>query len=534
MIEVRLYIQSGEVAYEVPLNGDRLTIGRGDAVTHTINDAGLSRQHASIYRQAEIVWIVDENSTNGSFVNERQVEPTGTRLVDGDLISIGDHTTITVKLNNPAPQRVSRHVLANIVQQSAAQARPIKSHSGSSFGMWPLIAAGAALLIIVLAVVGIIATRALKGKDAESSQEVSAQQSDLASNAEDEAGDEYVEDEVVLPEAMTTVEESADAETSAATGTSAAGEAPRVDRAADVAVLRQALLRMIEDRREPVAISAKVDVPAELKHYSERGRFLAVQTAAALQQNLRIPHDFAELITLIQAKQLVELKPLGDNYVLYGVGSVSDEPFTHYDKATGKSVPLYKTAAELQSALKAMPETDERKNFIASFYQDKKNFQLAASEYEKIAEFARDFDGKSYNLNDANSRRQLKQRLLSFIRPAARGVMEELARAYQQKFNRPLPIASVIRTEQYQVELSKKNANAARNALPPHTTGLAFDISYRYMAAGEQNFLMTEIARMEMAGRVEALRENNNCLHVFAFLDGRRPLESNIKKAMGG
>jgi pSer/pThr/pTyr-binding forkhead associated (FHA) protein len=533
MIEVRLYIQSAEVAYEVPLNGDRLTIGRGDAVTHTINDSGLSRQHASIYRQAEIVWIVDENSTNGSFVNERQVEPTGTRLHDGDLISIGDHTTITVKLNNPAPQRVSQHVLANIVQQSAAQARPTKSHTGSSFGMWPLIAAGAALVIIVLAVVGIITTRALKSKDAESSQEVMAQP-DQTSTAEDGAGDEYVEDEVDVPEALATVEESAGAETSGTTETSTSTETPRVDKAADIAVLRQALLRMIEDRKEPVATQAKVEVPAELKHYSERGRFLAVQTAAALQQNLRIPHDFAELITLIQAKQLVELKPLGDNYVLYGVGSVSDEPFTHYDKATGKSVPLYKTAADLQSALKAMPENDERKNLIASFYQDKKNFQLAASEYEKIAEVARDFDGKSYNLNDANSRRQLKQRLLSFIRPAARGIMEELALSYKQKFNRPLPIASVIRTEQYQVELSKRNANAARNALPPHTTGLAFDISYRYMAAGEQNFLMTEIARMEMAGRVEALRENNNCLHVFAFLDGRRPLESNIKKAMGG
>jgi pSer/pThr/pTyr-binding forkhead associated (FHA) protein len=516
MVEVHLYLQSGEVAYEVPLTSDKLTIGRGETATLAVNDLGLSRLHASVYRQAEIVWIVDENSTNGCFVNKRQVEPAGTRLNNGDVISLGDHTTITVKVNNSAPQPVSLQTLANIAAQSTAQAKP----SGSNFGMLPLIAAGSVLVLIIVAAVALITIHPFKSRETESNQEVSAQ-ADLTQASEDDAGDEQVEDEVSLPEAMTTVE------------ALAPPEMPTATKAADAGALRQALLRVIEDRKELAGNQAQVEVPAELKHYSERRRFLAVQTAEALQQNLRIPHDFAELITLIQAKELVELKPFGDNYLLYGVGSVSDEPFMHYDKVTGNNVPLYRTAAELQTALKAMPDTDARKNFIASFYKDKKAFQLANSEYETIAQFARDFDGKSYDLNDATARRQLKQRLLSFIRPAARSILEELALAYKQKFNRSLPIASVVRTEQYQRDLSARNVNAARNALPPHTTGLAFDISYRYMAASEQTFLMAEIARLKTAGRIEALRENNNCFHVFAFLDGRRPLESIVKKSMG-
>ncbi|MGH9875188.1 MAG: hypothetical protein ACRD9S_22260 [Pyrinomonadaceae bacterium] len=36
---------------------------------------------------------------------------------------------------------------------------------------------------------------------------------------------------------------------------------------------------------------------------------------------------------------------------------------------------------------------------------------------------------------------------------------------------------------------------------PPHTTGLAFDIDYCYMSGAEQNFVMTQLARMKNDGR---------------------------------
>ena len=58
---------------------------------------------------------------------------------------------------------------------------------------------------------------------------------------------------------------------------------------------------------------------------------------------------------------------------------------------------------------------------------------------------------------------------------------------------------------------------------PPHSTGLAFDINYRYMSGNEQNFLMTELARLKNEGRIEVLRERNANYHVFAFIDGKRP-----------
>jgi hypothetical protein len=104
-------------------------------------------------------------------------------------------------------------------------------------------------------------------------------------------------------------------------------------------------------------------------------------------------------------------------------------------------------------------------------------------------------------------------------------VILDLAREYHDKFGRLLPITSLVRTERYQRRLGRVNANATRVEIPPHTTGCAFDISYRYMAADEQQFLMDRIAKLEDDGKVESLRERRNHFHVFVFADGRRPPE---------
>jgi hypothetical protein len=67
---------------------------------------------------------------------------------------------------------------------------------------------------------------------------------------------------------------------------------------------------------------------------------------------------------------------------------------------------------------------------------------------------------------------------------------------------------------------------------PPHSTGLAFDIDYRYMTAAEQNFLMAELARLKDAGRIEVLRERNANYHVFVFIDGVRPSDDLIAASL--
>ena len=122
--------------------------------------------------------------------------------------------------------------------------------------------------------------------------------------------------------------------------------------------------------------------------------------------------------------------------------------------------------------------------------------------------------------------------MLSSLRPAALKILEEVAAAYHGWFNRPLPVSSLVRPELYQRALRRVNRNAVLIDTPPHSTGLAFDIDYRYMSGGEQTFVMAELARLKLAGRIEAIRERSANYHVFAFLHGTRPSDELITDSL--
>jgi uncharacterized protein DUF5715 len=304
---------------------------------------------------------------------------------------------------------------------------------------------------------------------------------------------------------------------------------------ADAAAWEQAVARVEEARGSAGGIAT----PAELKHGSDNRRFLATQMADAAGR-YEIPHDAAELAEMIQAGQLVSLKPLGDDYVLYEVGTdAQEDPLVHYDPETGRDVPLYgsfedfeREDARLTEAAQAPGATGTRarqqKDWIESFYRDAAQRDRLVRKYQDITRLAGNLDGFSYNLHDPTDRMLLQWKLASYLRPVARDVLLGIARDYHQRFGRPLPVTSLVRTDRYQRRLGRRNPNATEVEFPPHTTGAAFDISYKYMAPDEQNFVMQDIARLKDEGRVEALRERRGHVHVYVFAEGRRPPETLI------
>jgi uncharacterized protein DUF5715 len=340
---------------------------------------------------------------------------------------------------------------------------------------------------------------------------------------------------------------------------------------------KDAARKVEEERGAPVGRKAQIEIPVELKHYSDRRRFLAAQVAEARGLDYKLPLDFADLIEMIKAKQLVEMEPLGKDYILYGVGeSATDEPFEKYDPQTGQNITLYNSDEEFKSAdlkldeslaqpkarlkeiqaeiartpkrdkarrkalageaaetLKTINSIEGRKKLLESFYLNAGRRKMLVSAYQSLADFASNFDGKSYDLREPSERKKFKVRLLSFIRPEARDRLLELARAYKEKFGRHLPVTSLVRPEQYQKLLSETNANATRISMPPHATGLAFDVYYFFMTSEEQGYLMGLIAKLKSEGRVEALRENRDHYHVFVFPDGIPPEEKLIANEIG-
>ena len=252
------------------------------------------------------------------------------------------------------------------------------------------------------------------------------------------------------------------------------------------------------------ADNGPIETPPELRHYSDRYWFLATQVAEIEYQNVYLCQDFLDLATMIQHGQMVAVPAITETFILYGIGQRADDSeFTTFEEE---------------------PESDG---------ETKK--RVDPQGYAALQALASNFNGRSYDLNNPTDRQALRVNMLSSIRPEARKIMEEVASAYQRQFHRPLPISSLVRPEQYQHALRRVNRNAVLIETPPHSTGLAFDIDYRYMGGAEQTFVMNELARIKNEGRIEVIRERNANYHVFAFVNGVRPpdhlIEASLEKA---
>ena len=350
-------------------------------------------------------------------------------------------------------------------------------------------------------------------------------------------------------------------------------------RSADPDLWARSLEKVKEDRGNSGNVA--LEIPPELRHYEDRHWFLATQVAEVKKFNVQPVQDFVDLAAMIERGEMVSVPAVTDTYILFGVGArVDGGVFTRYvanqnielnDEAglrdayarvetahanlpkeiSGLQEQLgvlkksdVKKQDELQKEINArqqeLKSNDEDKAQLDKYYGQSSGQSYSSAEsrpklwrdYESLQALAKNFRGRSFNLDDSSDRQALKIYLLSSLRPEGLKILEEVAKRYHDKFDRPLPVSSLIRPEQYQRALRRVNRYAVLIDTPPHSTGLAFDIDYRYMSGAEQNFLMMELARMKDEGRIEVIRERGANYHVFAFLDGQRPSDELITASL--
>src|SRR5439155_21210063 len=75
------------------------------------------------------------------------------------------------------------------------------------------------------------------------------------------------------------------------------------------------------DRGEPVGA---VEVPPELRHYSDTHWFLATQVAEIRKYNIQNSQDFIDLATMIQRGEMIALPAATEEHIIYGVGKNAD------------------------------------------------------------------------------------------------------------------------------------------------------------------------------------------------------------------
>jgi pSer/pThr/pTyr-binding forkhead associated (FHA) protein len=510
-------MQKVNLKIETPFNSqtvtleDELSIGRTNQANVAVDDVGLSRVNTTFFRDGDKIFVVDENSLNGTFLNgEKIIEPT--RILDGDLIKIGSETQIFIKIDEGKPAAVSswQPETSNEVQKPKTENETKSPKSKiqnpkSDKPPFVLIAAAVATFsIIFVALIVILIVKRYEnsngGGNTKPTPRISKDETipvrviEPFGNLEPKELQElsqYWE----VPEKEIEVSDLQDINISAPADSKSPGTDSLVNLKVSVEFWRQQRDKALAGRNAPTGN----DPPGLRNDLTELCCGVPKQTAKLAFMLTRTPPyrqpmDFADLADKKMRGELLELPMATEDYVLEVGGSSNSEEFTGFDFKTG--------------SVKIAPGTPD---------------------YMILAQLASNFSGEKYDLSNPDHRRQMKIRLLRMFHPRAFPLLNDLAKAYRQKFNRPLRVTSLTRSMEYQISLNKTNPNSFKvrgaGSLPPHTSGCAFDLARKQMTAEEQNFMMEELAKLERAGKLDALREGNlnACFHVFIYDDGVAP-----------
>ncbi|HVJ18958.1 MAG TPA: FHA domain-containing protein [Polyangiaceae bacterium] len=114
-------IRSGELKSPATITFDapRIVIGRGDGCEVRLPDPSVSHRHASIRQRGTDYVVIDEGSTNGTFVGPVRLSPQAPRVVrSGDLVRIGRiwlELKIEQALPTNNPQLTTREIALSLV-----------------------------------------------------------------------------------------------------------------------------------------------------------------------------------------------------------------------------------------------------------------------------------------------------------------------------------------------------------------------------------------------------------------------------------
>lgn len=143
MREVILHLQTRMGSQPIVVAGTRFTIGSDEEADLRPDDSGLAWLQATIYREGEKVWIVDE--AGDSLVNHQAIPARGAPLADGDEIRLGEQTRLLVEIKQVMPRPIKRQRIAQIPTTEPAREQQKRTPISA-----PLITAMSLLALLML------------------------------------------------------------------------------------------------------------------------------------------------------------------------------------------------------------------------------------------------------------------------------------------------------------------------------------------------------------------------------------------------
>ena len=502
MFEVNLSIQTPSGNQSAILS-EKLSVGRTDQADLALPDGSLSRLHATFERHGsdnDEVWVYDENSMNGTFVNGQQISANGMRLNNGDEVHLGSNTRIVVEVQSPKSKVQSPN---QQIQGSQVKNQKPKNQNLKNQQLPPvlMIAGGLTLGILLLTIVGVLVVRSFSegGKTQPSknpqSPDIPVAIVDPLKGDPDDLDDIFEAFEVQEDMKAENIDDVKSTEKETADLNAPNDPAGSISLNVTRSFWEQQKEKALAPRSGPTGETPPgLSVPSEIVNTDRAAKQVKKLGELINVLHYQQPMDFGDLAQKRLNKELIELPMATESFYLEVGSSASEDEFTAFDFDNGNT-PISSGSAKLQALQK-----------------------LAAN-----------FSGQVYDLSKGSDRKQMRIRLLRMFNPRALPILKELGDAYQKKFNRPLRVTSLTRSMDYQIALNKVNPNSFKvrgaGSLPPHTSGCAFDLGRKHMSAEEQNFVMAKLAEMENRGILDALIEYhaNACFHTFIYPDGKPP-----------
>jgi pSer/pThr/pTyr-binding forkhead associated (FHA) protein len=109
---------------KISLDAPRIVIGRGEGCEIRLPDPSVSHRHASIRQRGSDYVVVDEGSTNGTFVGPVRLSPQAPRMVrSGELLRVGRiwlELTVESVPTTDEPQLATREIALSLVSSALA------------------------------------------------------------------------------------------------------------------------------------------------------------------------------------------------------------------------------------------------------------------------------------------------------------------------------------------------------------------------------------------------------------------------------
>jgi hypothetical protein len=492
---------------------NEVSIGRTDASGIVLSDTGLSRKNTTFFRDGDALFVVDENSLNGTFIGER-IGSAPVQVFDGDVVRVGSETRISIEIAESQESRVENQPSSaagvispkNKDQKSKSKSqKPKTKNQPAKTNTLLMLAVGSTVLILVLGTVALLVASKYDGGNTNLTQPTPRVLSGalIPVRVIDPLGGEDPDDIDDLIASWEVEEKPINAdELEAISSVSKTDPNKPSDLNVSIDFFKQQLDKALNHGASGAEPAGLIPLPVQLVggNVSKQKAKLAelIRSKGFLQ-----PLDFADLARLrLEGKFVGEMPMATESYVLDIGGSATGDEFSSFDFEAG----------------------------IAKITPD-------SPKYKYLKQLADNFDGQKYDLNAAADRKQMRIRLLRMYNKDSRKLFEEFTNEYYQQFKVPLRVTSLLRSMDYQISLNKTNANSfkvsGKGSLPPHTSGCAFDISRKNLTRDEQNWMMKKLAELEGNRKLDSLREGNAnaCFHSFIYPDGIEPTNLNLAVA---